>query len=284
MLQLQVIGDPIEHSLSPALHTFIMESLDLDGEYTRRRVTNQIELRAVVDDLRSGRLTGLNITAPWKSEIRKHVDELTGAADQVGAVNTIKVGDGRLIGHNTDKDGFYRSVQELLEGKTMNTVAILGAGGAARAVLAGVQQLHPDFIRVVNRTVSNAEHLVELSEVENPIDIMELTEETVTDTLEWADLFINTLPPQGRSSFRRVAFPEVSQEQSRFYYDLVYALAYLEDVERAQAAGWQSRGGLDMLIYQGIAAMEFWLDRSVGHQLQIRDMREALRSAEKALS
>ena len=284
MRRLEVIGDPIDHSLSPALHTFIMKTLRLDGTYTRRRVTNRSELQAVIDDLRSGRLTGLNITAPWKSEIGKYIDEFTAAADQVGAVNTIKSDHGRLIGHNTDKDGFYRSIQELLQQHTVKSVAILGAGGAARAVLGGVQQLSPGQIRIINRTVPNANRLVELSKIDVPIEIMELTEHTVTDTFEWADLLINTLPPQGRRVFSEVSFPKAGGDHPRFYYDLVYAIAYLGEVERARTAGWQSRDGLDMLIYQGIAAMEFWLDQSIGHSLDINDMRKALRNAEKALS
>ncbi|HKJ70006.1 MAG TPA: hypothetical protein VKA68_18790 [bacterium] len=279
MLRLAVIGDPIAHSLSPALHQHFMETLGVPGEYERILVRNEVTLEQVVERLRSDQLNGLNITAPWKTTIKEYTDELTAVAERIGAVNTVKVVDGALIGHNTDKDGFYRSLQELLQRNTVSHVGIAGAGGAARAVLLGVLQMAPDEIALLNRTVRNAEDLVESVANGHPVDIQQLTPTTLTDTLDRVELFISTLPPQAHAIFDEATLPGVSSPY-RYYYDLVYSAACQQVVNQFAAAGWQSTDGLDMLIYQGISSMEFWLDEPIEEKLELPEIRQLLREEE----
>ncbi len=279
MLHFAVIGDPIAHSLSPALHQYFMQTLKVPGEYGRILVRDKAALEEVIERLRLSRLNGLNITAPWKTTIKEYTDALTSAAERIGAVNTVKAINGTLIGHNTDKDGFCRSLQELLQKKSAGTVGIAGAGGAARAVLLGVLQMEPVGIILLNRTVSHATELVNLVGEGHSIDIQELTATTLTDTLHTVDLFISTLPPQAHKIFDTASLPKVTTQQ-KYYYDLVYSAAHQQVVEQFSAAGWQSADGLDMLIYQGISSMEFWLDEPIEEKLELNEVRQLLRQEE----
>jgi len=279
MRHLAVIGDPISHSLSPILHNHIMSTVGIAGNYSRIRVQSQADLEKVIDSLRSGDLHGISITAPWKSDIAAYMDEITPEARKIGAINTVKSSNDSLIGHNTDKAGFTRSLRQLLEKNRLSAVAVLGAGGAARAVLAGLHEFEPDHIVILNRTLKNAEILAEYIGDKLSIDTESLNKDTLTKTLKEFDLVINTLPPQGRELFgEKKVIPNVSEKS--FYYDLVYASRYKSVIENFADAGWRSKGGLDMLILQGIAAMEFWLDRSIEDQLDIKTIREVMRKEE----
>ena len=278
MLSFAVIGDPIEHSLSPLMHRYFLDKTGVDGEYNRMLIRNERELREVAEQLRGGELDGLNITAPWKTEIKQYANDLTEDAKLVGAVNTIKAEDGFLTGHNTDKDGFYRSLQEFIGDELIEDVAVIGAGGAARAVLLAIDEMDISEIAVINRTKENAENLIlDLGGGEH-IHAMKLEIDTLKAALNDFDLVINTLPAGGRDIFQTVRFPELTGGNIRFYYDLVYSAKHQDEVERSERAGFTSLDGMDMLIYQGIASMEFWLDRTIESELNMTELRALMRN------
>jgi shikimate dehydrogenase len=278
MLSFAVIGDPIEHSLSPLMHRYFLDKTGVEGEYNRILVRNEDELQDVADQLRDGELDGINITAPWKTAVKRFASDLTSDAKLVGAVNTIKAKDGFLTGHNTDKDGFYRSLQEFIGDELIDHVAVIGAGGAARAVLLAIDEMDISEIAVINRTKENAENLIlDLGGGEH-IHAMKLEIDTLKAALNDFDLVINTLPAGGRDIFQTVHFPELTGGTIRFYYDLVYSAKHQDEVERAERAGFTSLDGMDMLIYQGIAAMEFWLDRPIESELNMTELRARMRN------
>jgi len=278
MLSFAVIGDPSEHSLSPPMHRYFLDKTGVDGEYNRILVRNEGELKEIAERLREGELDGLNITAPWKTEIKQFANDLTEDAKLVGAVNTIKAKDGFLTGHNTDKDGFYRSLQEFIGDELLDEVAVIGAGGAARAVLLAIDEMDISEIAVINRTKENAENLILDLGSGDHIHAMKLEIDTLKAALNDFDLVINTLPAGGRDIFQTVRFPELTGETIRFYYDLVYSAKHQDEMERAERAGFRSLDGMDMLIYQGIASMEFWLDRSIESELNMTELRARMRN------
>ncbi len=278
MLSFAVIGDPIEHSLSPVLHSYFLGKIDAEGEYNRILVKNSEDMEQVITRLQDGELNGINITAPWKTEIKQYCNSLTEDAKLVGAVNTIKVEDGALTGHNTDKDGFFRSLQEFIGDELLDHVAVLGAGGAARAVLLAIDDMDISEIAVINRTKENAENLILDLGSDDHVHAMKLEIDTLKSALNEYDLVINTLPAGARDIFQTVRFPELTGGDVRFYYDLVYSSSHQDEVVRAENAGFTSLDGMDMLIYQGIASMEFWLDSSIESELNMTELRARMRN------
>ena len=157
---LGVIGHPVEHTSSPAMHNAAIAALGLDYVYVAWRVGPE-DLGGAIAGMRALGIAGLNVTVPHKLGIMEHLDEISTEAQTIGAVNTVAWNDGRLVGHNTDAYGVMESlrVQAKLE-KLPAKVALLGAGGAARAVLYGLlQQPEIQEILLLNRTVARAEAL-----------------------------------------------------------------------------------------------------------------------------
>jgi len=156
----EVIGDPIEHSKSPLIHKFWLQTLGLDGDYRARRVT-PTELPAFLRSRRGDPTwRGCNVTMPHKQTILALLDTVSRNAAAIGAVNTVRRGeDGRLHGRNSDVHGIWRSLDDVeLAGKR---VLLIGAGGAARAAAYAIQQRTPGSTMVMNRNVAAAERLVE---------------------------------------------------------------------------------------------------------------------------
>lgn len=273
---LGIIGNPVEHSLSPILQKHLLEIAEEEGTYGKFLVENETQLDRIVQRLRLGELNGINVTAPWKTVIGLHIDELSETAQKLGALNTVKSMTTKLIGENTDVFGFTQSLLNYTDGSLpFENVVMLGAGGAARAILLGLDQLQCSELTVLNRTIEHAEDLVEQLGFSGEVKIDALNRQNLKRSLQEASLIVNTLPPSGRNIFRRMQLPETGQI-TRTYYDLVYARKYLKIAEKAKSAGWRVIDGLSMLIYQGIASMEFWLDRVIIDQVNVQTLYEIL--------
>jgi len=276
MYRFAVIGDPIEHSLSPRMHSYFMENAGIPGEYGRIRVRNKEELQEVVTQLQSGELDGINITAPWKSAIREYLNSCSAEAEQIGAVNTVRANGDTLTGHNTDMEGFLRSLQEFLAGKSVKSACIIGAGGAARAVLLALLRIRPQKISVINRTVRNGVAMIDELAPNKPISLYPLEFQVLTACLNRNDLVVNTLPFHGRKIFEHHSVFD-AVESSGYYYDLLYSRGHLREVQSFRRYGWNSTDGLDMLIYQGISSLEYWTETPVADTIQLTELRKMLR-------
>jgi len=139
----------------------------------------------------------------------------------------------------------------------------------------GLEQLNCPELTILNRTVEHAEDLVEQLGFSGEVQIDELNRQNLKRSLQEASLVVNTLPPSGRKIFSRMQLPETGQ-RTKTYYDLVYAKKYLKIAQKAKDAGWRVIDGLSMLIYQGIASMEFWLERKMIDQIDIQSLYEQL--------
>ncbi len=277
MYNFAVIGDPVEHSLSPPMHSYFMEVAEIRGEYGRIHVENMHDLRRVVRRLQNELLDGINITAPWKTAILGYLDEQSREAETIGAVNTVAARDKMLRGHNTDKEGFSRAVSDAVGTRDIRSVTLLGAGGSARAVLLGLASMGYRKIRVLNRTVEHAEQLIREFDLERRASATVLTETQLGESLATSGLVVNTLPPQAREIFGRL---EIPGETGGVYYDLVYSGEYLGVLADFKQAGWQVADGLDMLIYQGIASLEYWTGANVEDRVVMDELRELLRNVD----
>jgi shikimate dehydrogenase len=157
-----VIGDPIDHSLSPNIHSAAFRELNLENSYIAYRIPKG-ELSDGVESLKKIKIDGFNVTIPHKVEMMKYLDKMDESCSIIGAVNTVTNTEGILKGYNTDMDGFLDPFKKK-EIKIQDTkILLLGAGGAARAIVAGVAKEKAKHITIANRTLENANNLAQFA-------------------------------------------------------------------------------------------------------------------------
>ena len=254
---LGVIGDPVAHTSSPAMHNAALAATGLDYVYAAFHVA-PAALPAALAGMRALEFAGLNVTVPHKQAVIPHLDEVSVEATAIGAVNTIVCRDGRLSGHNTDAFGI---VQSLKVDGGMHTlprkVVLLGAGGAARAILyALLAQEEVEEILLLNRTVEKAAALAGDLDGQAKVQVGPLTE---IDGMAEAGLLINSTsigmhPNEGTSPL-----PDASCLHERMLVaDIVYNPLETELMRQAAAVGARSINGLGMLAWQGARSFEIW--------------------------
>jgi shikimate dehydrogenase len=249
----EIIGDPVAHSKSPAIHGFWLEAMGLDGDYRRTRVrANQLgdyfQSRRDDPDWR-----GCNVTMPLKQAVLAHVDRLVPTARRIEAVNTIVRTDGELVGHNTDWQGVNLALGDWrAEGKD---VVLIGAGGAARAALEELRQAHPRRLVIMNRTPGKAAALLDHFGLQGEVA-------PIGDPPA-ADLLINAsaLGMEGRPPLA----PDLSALPAHaIVFDMVYLPLETALLKAARALGLRSIDGLDMLICQASMAFALFFGRAPG--------------------
>jgi shikimate dehydrogenase len=259
---LAVIGHPVEHSFSPQMHNAAIQALGLNLCYVAFHVQPEA-VGAALDGLRAFELLGLNVTVPHKEAVLPYLDEVSEEAQRVGAVNTIHNVGGRLIGYNTDVYGVLTSLRETAGLHTLpETVAVLGASGAARGVVYGLcTQPEVEEIRIFNRTAEKAENLAqEMSRyTDAKLVALPLSERSLQDGLVDAGLLVNTTsvgmhPHPGESPVGDGA----SLHPGLVVYDIVFNPLETRLVKQARAAGAKGVGGIEMLVYQGAKSFEIW--------------------------
>lgn len=249
-----IIGYPVAHSLSPAMHEAGFKALGLDAEY--HRIPLQLpELGAGVEFLRQRAYDGWNVTYPLKEEMISFLDAVTPAALDIGAVNTVKVTEGFLQGHNTDGEGFIESLSTKGYVFRQKKAVILGAGGAARAIAVSLARLGVELL-ILNRTGNKAQKLAD--------HISALGGEASWGILasgEWlrsVDLLIQTTPVgmQGEE----YGFTLQGIHSSAWVVDLIYYPVMTPFLSQAARYGCKTMNGLEMLLYQGALAWKFWFN------------------------
>ncbi len=265
---LGVIGHPIAHSLSPAMHNAAISHLGVDFVYLAFPIKPE-DLKVALLGFGAIGIQGFSITIPHKQAILPLLSEVSPIARAIGAVNTVYLTDKGWCGTNTDVEGFLAPLQTPPTGRggsdwSQKVAVILGNGGAARAVVAGCAQLGCAEIHVVGR---NEQNLVEFQQswVDSPIPIKSLpvhTWDNLSNLISQADLLVNTTPvgmyPQGEMS--PVAASAIDRiSEGAIAYDLIYNPNPTQFLKDAQLRGAQTIDGLEMLVQQGAAALKIWL-------------------------
>lgn len=256
---LGVIGDPVEHTLSPAMHAAALAATGLDYAYVAFHVTPE-DVGAAIRGMRALHLAGLNVTVPHKQAVIQFLDRIAGEARAIGAVNTIADVDGLLHGHNTDAFGILESLRrdgglERLPG----CVALLGAGGAARAALyALLQRQEVEHIFLLNRTADRAEALAADLDRRGAVTVARLDAGS-TVLIRQADLLINAtsvgMAPHSDAS----PVPDAAALHDQMVVlDAVYNPARTVLMRQADATGARAISGLGMLAYQGARSFQIW--------------------------
>jgi len=249
-----VIGFPVRHSVSPAMHNAAFEELGLDWAYVAFEVAPNW-VAAAFAGARAMRFGGLSVTIPHKAAALVAVDDATPAAREIGAVNTVVPrDDGSLLGDNTDGSGFLASLTEEGFDPTGRICAVVGAGGAARAVVHALAGAGAAEVVVVNRTQERAESAAALAGAAGRVG--------GDPDLERADLVVNATPlglagtdPDALPIDVRLVGP------GQFVVDLVPNPAVTPLMRAARDRGAQVAGGLGMLVHQGASAFELWTGR-----------------------
>lgn len=276
-MRLGLLGFPLGHSLSPAMHSAALAALGLAGWRYEALPTPPEHLAAAVGALRSGDFAGVNVTVPYKEAVLPLLDVLTPVAQAIGAVNTVVVqreagGPVRLLGHNTDAAGLLADLRHLEVRVERKRVMILGAGGSARAAVAACSGVGAQ-VRVVARRREQAEALEAVGRVE----FFPWTRLGLMQASENCRLILNCTPlgmqPQTDAS---PWLETVSWPPRAFAYDLVYNPPETLFVQQARRAGLRAATGLGMLVEQGALALEQWTGRAAP-----RDVMRA--AAERAL-
>ncbi len=264
-----VIGNPVRHSLSPPIHNAGFRALDLDWVYVAFDIAPGRAADAVAA-MRALHLGGLSVTMPHKADIAASLDRLTPQARMLGAVNCVAWDQGELVGHNTDGGGFVDS----LEHETGTAVSgrrclVVGAGGAARAVVLALAESGAAEVAVLNRTRRKAHAAAELAGPAGRVG-------TVAD-ISAADIVINatSVGMDGTGGAGRLPLPQDQLRAGQIVADLVYHPFTTPLMVAARAAGATVIGGVGMLVHQAARQFELW----TGHAAPVQAMGDAAAAA-----
>ena len=249
-----IIGYPVEHSISPQMHNAVFAALNMDARFVAFSV-NPDQLGEAIVGLRALNVAGINVTVPHKSSVIPYLDEITPLAKKIGAVNTIRNENGLLIGTNTDISGFIRSLGSLNFSPENKSIALLGAGGAARALVAGLANAGASRILIHNRTAERAESLLtEFSPIFPQTQLESVSMEILQATT--LDLLINTTTVGMESGESPL---DLSQcQEIEHLADIIYSPAQTTLLKQAEELGIPAINGSGMLLYQGCGAFTFW--------------------------
>jgi shikimate dehydrogenase len=257
-----VIGDPIEHTLSPPMHNAAFNQLGLDCVFLAFRVRAG-ELENAVRGMRALDIRGLNVTMPHKGEVSKYLDEVDSTAKLLGSVNTIRNDHGRLSGFSVDGIGALQALQK--NGVSLNgkKLLLLGGGGAARALAFAVAK-EVDELVVLNRTPAKTKKLAEVLNrtLKKKVEVDSLSPEGIKANLRDADILVNATSVGMRPQIDQSLVQPQWLKPDLAVMDIIYDPLETKLVKDAKAAGARVIGGVEMLIYQGAASFEIWTDRS----------------------
>lgn len=271
-----LLGSPVAHSISPMMHNDSFRELGLDWVYLCFDVGPD-RLGEVVNAFRSMNVYGFNLTMPDKEAVIPHLDELSLAAELIGAVNTVKNEDGKLIGHNTDGIGYIQSVSAAgwdIRGKEMT---LLGAGGAAcaiavQAAIDGVSRLH--LVSRRGRSWEKAGRLVEQinKKTDCQADLTDLADGSrLRRCLETSSLLTNATSVGMAPQADATPIPDTSMfHPGLLVSDVIYHPSKTRLLREAQGAGCAVCNGMYMLLYQGAAAFKIW----TGQEMPVELIRE----------
>ncbi|MBE9045941.1 shikimate dehydrogenase [Pleurocapsales cyanobacterium LEGE 10410] len=277
---LGIIGDPVEHSLSPVMHNAAIAELGLDYIYVPFPVKQEDLPQAIAGFTATG-LVGFNITIPHKQNIIPLLDEISDDAVNIGAVNTVWRTESGWKGTNTDAVGFIAPLKTMPRDWTQMTPVVLGNGGAARAVVAGLTNLGCQEIHVVGRNRDKLAQFYQSWQHSPKIaDRLKIHNwDNLSSVVPAADLLINTTPigmsPQVDASPVEEALMQKLKPKA-IAYDLIYTPNPTQFLKLAQEQGAMAIDGLEMLLQQGVAALEIWLQRSVPVEVMRNSLKKHL--------
>ena len=247
MKEYLVIGNPITHSLAPELHNYWIKENGINGIYNKKKL-NENDLKEFFLKIRNKEINGANITVPFKRDVIPYLDQLSFESEKTQSVNTVYLKNDKIIGHNTDIDGFELAIKDVnydVEGKK---VLILGAGGVVPSVIFALYKMRALSVTISNRTKTKAENLKTLF---NDLKIIDWDE--VSDF----DMIINATSI-GLKEEDKLNLDFSKFQNSEFFYDVIYNPKETNFLRDGKSLGKKTENGKKMFIYQAAKAFKIW--------------------------
>ncbi|OGO24144.1 MAG: shikimate dehydrogenase [Chloroflexi bacterium RBG_16_51_9] len=253
-----LIGDPVEHTMSPAMHNAAFKKLGLDYVYIVFRVKGT-ELDEAIAGMRALNMRGMNVTIPHKVAVMKLLDKLDPMAEKIGAVNTIVNDDGKLTGYNTDATGFLQPLLEKGIEPNGKSIVLVGAGGASRGISFVLAEGGANLV-ILNRNLEKAEHLARqvLKNTGKTVTVAELSAANLKKAIDKTDILVNATSVGMSPNSEETPVPARLLRRGLVVYDIVYNPVKTRLLREAEAAGAETISGIDMLVWQGALAFEKW--------------------------
>tara|TARA_B100000902_G_scaffold322825_1_gene316317 strand:- start:229 stop:1023 length:795 start_codon:yes stop_codon:yes gene_type:complete len=248
MKKFLVIGNPIEHSLSPKLHNYWIKNYDIDAIYEKQKIDDESQLKKIILQIKQKKIEGVNVTVPFKKIIIPFLDKLSMEAESTQSVNTLYLKDNKVIGHNTDIIGFVTSMEQSKYNVFNKEVLILGAGGVVPSIIVALNKMKVSKIKISNRTKEKAENLKKLFK---NIEI-----------IEWGDIsnfdvIINaTSIGLKKDDYIKLDFSLISK--NTLFYDVIYNPKETNFLKNGKSLGGITLNGKLMFIYQALSAFNIW--------------------------
>jgi len=241
-----VIGNPIDHSLSPKLQNWWLKENNIDARYDKIKLEDY-EIKNFILNIKKQKIAGCNVTVPFKKTVIPFLDKLSPEAEQTQSVNTITFDNGDLVGHNTDIAGFDAAIKKLNFNVKDKKVLILGAGGVVPSIIFALKNMHVQEITISNRTREKAENLRDLF---NNLKI-----------LEWGNLtdfhmIINATSLGLNNETINLDFPSLGND--KLFYDVIYNPHETHFLKIGKELGYITENGKTMFVYQALEAFKLW--------------------------
>ena len=242
-----VIGNPIDHSLSPQIHNYWIKKNNISGIYDKQKL-NSNNLNELIIKIKNNEINGLNVTVPFKNEIISYLDTLSDEAQITQSVNTIYLENNKVVGHNTDIDGFELAIKDKDYEVKGKRIFILGAGGVVPSIIFALNKMKASEIVISNRTKQKAENLKDLF---NNLSIVDWGK------IPYFDMIINATS-LGLNNKDNINLDFSKIEKGKFFYDVIYNPKETNFLRKAKLMGNQTENGKKMFIYQAASAFKIW--------------------------
>ena len=242
-----VIGNPIKHSLSPELHNYWIKKNSINAVYDKQKI-NEDEIERLILEVKKKNIHGINVTVPYKKIIIKFLDQLSLEAQTTQSVNTIYLYDQKIIGHNTDVDGFELAIKNSEFKFIDKKIFILGAGGVVSSIIFALIKMKVSKITISNRTRNKAENLKNLFKNINVVDWGEVPE---------FDIIINATSV-GLNKNDKIQLDLSKIGNNKIFYDVIYNPRETSFLKNAKMLGHRTENGKLMFLYQALAAFKIW--------------------------
>ena len=241
-----VIGNPIEHSLSPKLHNFWIYKNKIDACYDKKKL-NENEIENFIQSIKKEEIAGSNVTIPFKKKVIPYLDNLSFEAKETQSVNTIILKNNKLIGHNTDVVGFTKAIGSLNYNIKDKKIFILGAGGVVPSIIFALNKMEVSEITITNRTKQKAENL------KNQFSNLKIVNWGANTKF---DVIINATSLGLNNEQINLDFSNF--ENNKLFYDVIYNPAETNFLKKAKKFGNQVENGKMMFVYQAQEAFKLW--------------------------
>ena len=247
MKKFLVIGNPIQHSLSPNLHNYWFKKNNIKAIYEKKLI-DENNISEIILDIKKDKIQGVNVTVPFKNKVIKYIDQLTDEANESQSVNTLYKFNGKIFGHNTDISGFELSLRHIKYDVKNKRVLILGSGGVVSSIIMALNKMEPLKILLSNRTQTKAE---KIKETFKTLEIVKWGEIPDFDLIINATSLGLNINDDLKLNYEKIG-------KSKYFYDVIYNPRETNFLKKARMYGHSTTNGKMMFIYQAHQAFTIW--------------------------